>query len=72
MPLFNFSQQNLSPFDQKVANALKWNVSGVLLYLDPDEYTSNTTDVNAVKWYPSETVRSGGLWAIPGYPATGA
>ncbi|CAH3156304.1 unnamed protein product [Porites evermanni] len=56
--------------DTKVANALKWNVSGVLLYLDPAEYTSNTTDVNAVKWYPSETVRSGGLWAIPGYPAT--
>ena len=40
--------------------------------MDPDEYTSNTTDVNAVKWYPSETVRSGALWAIPGYPATGA
>ena len=59
-------------------NAQKWNVRGLLLYVD---YASQDTIKNLseiIDWYPSSEVESGGLSVnrgdplTPGYPATGA
>nr|XP_058958447.1 N-acetylated-alpha-linked acidic dipeptidase 2-like isoform X1 [Pocillopora verrucosa] len=56
----------------KVTNAQKWSAAGVLLYVDPSDYSGNTT----LLWYPSNEGPSMGLWVnrgdpvTPGYPAT--
>jgi len=58
----------------KVANAQKWKAAGILMYLDPIDYTANAphNNLTEVTWYPSDTDfwENKGDPLTPGYPAT--